>query len=127
MITFAEKLKQLNGFISLGSVEPLLIDLAEKKLSLKFSEEFKNYILLFGVASGAGHEFTGIIDSERLNVVTVTEKMRTKSIVPLNLYVVEEAHIDGIVIWQDEKGAVYQTSPGCEPIKIAASLLEYIS
>lgn len=26
-------------------------------------------------------------------------------------YVIEEAHIDGIVIWQNELGHVYQTSP----------------
>jgi hypothetical protein len=44
----------------------------------------------------------------------------------MNLYVVEQANIDGIVIWQSETGEVFQTMPNALPIKISDSLLEYL-
>lgn len=41
-------------------------------------------------------------------------------------YVVEQANIDGIVIWQASDGKVYQTNPKLKPLQIAESLSEYI-
>jgi len=42
------------------------------------------------------------------------------------MYVVEEVHVDGLVIWQDESGQVYQTIPGSLPQKIANTLSDYL-
>ena len=47
--------------------------------------------------------------------------------IAVSWYVVEEANIDGIVIWQDSDGTVYQTMPNSECKAIANSLMEYIS
>ena len=35
--------------------------------------------------------------------------------------------IDGIVIWQSGAGEVFQTQPDAEPVKLAASIREYLS
>lgn len=71
---------------------------------------------------------TGICNSPRLNVVDVTICERENNPdVPKYWYVLEQANIDGIVIWQNQKGEVYQTQP-CREIKmIANSIVEYIT
>jgi len=115
------------GFVSLNGVDFQNIQNAENTLGLRFSQEYREYVQEFGAASFQGHELTGICNIPYLNVVdvTITEKKLMQKIEP-SWYVIEEAHIDGIVIWQDETGHVYQTSPSSSPIKIANSLLEYI-
>ena len=115
------------GFTALNRVDLQDIQDAEKILGLSFSQEYREYVQEFGAASFQGHELTGICNIPYLNVVDVTiiEKKLMQRIEP-SWYVVEEAHIDGIVIWQDKSGPVYQTSPYSPPIKIANSLLEYI-
>jgi cell wall assembly/cell proliferation coordinating protein, KNR4-like protein len=103
------------------------IEQAEKNLGLKFASDFKEYTQEFGAASFDGHELTGFSSDRNLCVVEVTQKNRIKSNVQDNLYVIEEAHIDGIVVWQDSDGVVYETSPGSKAIRIANSLADYIS
>lgn len=74
-----------------------------------------------------GHELTGVCDIPRLNVVNVTVEAREYNpLVPLEWYVVEEAHIDGIMIWQSQTGEIYQSQPGVTPEKIADSLADYL-
>lgn len=127
MSDFLEMLKGKKGFISLGSVTMEKIDDAERSLSLSFSEEYKEYVARYSCVSFVGHELTGICESLRLNVVNATN--REKEIfqtVPSTWYVVEEANFDGIVIWQDSTGMIYQTSPGKQPIQLCSSLDEYI-
>lgn len=102
------------------------IEQAEEELGLKFAKEYKEYVLEYGAASFDGHELTGFSDDEYLCVVNVTEKNRKVHKVNSSLYVVEGAHIDGIVVWQDSEGYIYETSPGVAPKKIANSLIEYI-
>lgn len=41
-------------------------------------------------------------------------------------YVIEQANIDGIVVWQNSIGEIYQTGPRVNCIKISNSLLEYM-
>ena len=57
--------------------------------------------------------------------VTLEERANLPD-VPADWYVVEQANIDGIVIWQAVSGEIYQTQPGAQPVKIADSLTEYI-
>lgn len=120
-------LREQTEFVSLDGASFQNVQDAEKTLGLRFSQEYREYVQEFGVASFQGHELTGICSIPYLNVVdvTITEKKLMQRIEP-SWYVIEEAHIDGIVIWQNEMGHVYQTSPSCPPIKIANSLLEYI-
>lgn len=104
-----------------------LIQLAEEKLKLKFSEEYKEYLISFGQATIFGHEFSGITDSLRLNVVdlTIEEKEKNPYILS-NMYVIEKANIDDIVIWQNDLGEIFLSESFSSPSKIATSFLEYI-
>ena len=44
----------------------------------------------------------------------------------LESYVIEQTHIDGIVIWQSASGAIFQTILGSKTRKIYESLPKYI-
>ena len=94
---------------------------------LMFAADYREYVSAFGAASYCEHELTGICKSARLNVVDVTQDERQYNSVPADWYVIEEANIDGIVIWQATDGTVYRTRPGCKADKICDSLKEYIS
>ena len=58
--------------------------------------------------------------------VTIEERSRNQS-VPATWYVIEQANMDGIVIWQSPKGEIYQTSPNSSYKKICNSLSDYLS
>ena len=121
-------LKEKTMFIGSKGASDTEITEAETELSVLFDKEYKCYLSNIGFAIYDGHELTGICKSKRLNVVDVTKEEREKMPdVPQSWYVIEQAHIDGIVIWQDGDGKVYQTVPGTEPLKIADSLSEYIN
>ena len=104
-----------------------LIIIAETKLNLKFSKEYNNYLRKYGAVILDNHEITGICDIPRLNVINVTkEERKYNPFVPDDWYVIEQANIDGIVIWQNQVGEIYQTFPNGTIIKIADSLCDYI-
>ena len=85
------------------------IKIAENVLSVSFSKEYKNYLSQFGFAVFKGHELTGLCNGKRLDVVKITqlEKSCLKEI-NKSWYVIEQTNVDGIVIWQDSAGFVYQ-------------------
>lgn len=99
---------------------------AEMELGLSFFSDYREYLTEFGIASANGHEFTGLCASPRLNVVSVTRDQRKRHAVPNDFYVVEEAGIDDIVVWQASSGELYQTVPGREPILFGRSLSELL-
>lgn len=100
---------------------------AETELKLNFAQEYKDYLLAFGLISVGNLELTGISEADYINVVSLTKQERELNPkVPESFYVVENACIDGIIIWQDSKGEIYQTRPNEEPQKIANSLADYI-
>lgn len=101
---------------------------AEKDLDVIFSEEYTNYISEFGVAIFDSHELTGICDGKRLDVVSITKEQRKyNSFVPNDLYVIECLDIDGIVIWQNTKGEIYQSIPNGKMMKVSNNIAEYIN
>ncbi len=116
-------LKNKDGFISLNRPAPIEeIKNAEAELNVRFSEEYKKYVLEFGAASFIGHELTGICTVKAYDVINVTKQAREEF--PdgsNNRYVVEYTGVDNIYIWQDTKGYVY-----CGDEKIYDSLVEYI-
>ncbi len=127
MSNIASKMAKLQSFRHRIPVDSDLISSAEKELGVIFSPEYMEYLKEFGAASYYGHELTGICKSSRLNVVDVTITERENNpIVPKNWYVIEQANIDGIVIWQAETGEIYQTAPNAVPLKLYDSLGEYI-
>ena len=101
---------------------------AEIQLRLRFSDEYKEYLLNFGAIVAEGIELTGIAKSEHRNVVAITKReWKLNSKVPRKMYVIENTCVDGIIIWQDQNGTIYQTSPNSEPKKIADSLCTYLT
>lgn len=122
-----EVLKNLEDFYSLNGASREAVEMAESELGLLFDDDFKKYLLTYGLVSADGHEFTGIVNSKRLNVVDVTLKLRSKfPNLFTNAYVIEELNIDDIVIWQTSDGSIYESRPGLEFDKIANSFGDYI-
>lgn len=128
MIKCIADMSMMPSFHMRGAITMAEIDNAEDQLHLRFASEYRNYLLSFGTVSVHGHELTGICSADRLNVVQVTQKQKRYNImIPENFYVIEETNIDGIVIWQNSAGEIFQTSPDQTPIKVYDSLCEYIS
>jgi len=101
---------------------------AEKRLSVQFAPDYRECVAEYGAVAVNGHELTGILNSERLSVVSVTiREWGLNSQVPRSMYVVENPAIDGIIIWQDVGGEIYKSSPNSAPKVIASSLVEYLT
>ena len=128
MADLINSLSSLPDFYSLTGASEEQIAQAERALSLRFADDYRQYVRAFGAVSAAGHELTGVCASKRLNVVDVTLSARAaQPAIPRDWYVLEEANIDGIVIWQSGAGEVFQTQPDAEPVKLAASIREYLN
>lgn len=108
----------------IGAKEEDILE-AEKELNISFAKDYVEYLSKYGQVSYDGHELTGIGFVERLNVVTMTLEER-KHNQNINGYVIEKVGMDSIVIWQNEKGYVYQINQMNESKIIASSLFEYI-
>lgn len=126
MNRFVDYLPKKKFFHSLSGVADSDILDAENTLALSFFPEYREYLSKYGVCSVEGHEFTGLGTTKRLDVVENTLLERQHTVVPTNWYVIEQADIDGIVIWQSSTGEIYQTAPNVEPIKLCDSLSEYL-
>ena len=104
------------------------IERVEIALGLCFASDYREYLKEIGLACFNGHEMTGITNIARVDVEKVTKEQREQNTaVPSDWYVVEEANVDGVVIWQSATGEVFQTAPGSTATKIANNLTEYIS
>lgn len=98
------------------------IENAEKELGLKFTNEYKDCLKEFGYIGSGATELAGITD-----VIPITKKeWKLNSNVSHNMYVIEVLG-DGIIIWQDNSGCIYETlTRSSKPNKIASSLYDYI-
>lgn len=100
---------------------------AEKKLNLKFSREYIDYLKEYGAISFGGHEITGLNVDDYLDVVAVTLAEREiNNDFPKNCLVLQNLGIEGILVLSDTEGKVYEYSKGHELKKIAESLYEYL-
>lgn len=127
MTKIVDLINSLPDMLPLKPATEVQITDAELQLRVRFANEYKEYLKAFGAIMADGIELTGIAKAEHRNVVSLTKKERAiNSKVPNTMYVIENTCIDGIVIWQDTKGLVYQTKPESAPQKIASSLEEYI-
>ncbi len=128
MSLFIDTLKQMRDFYSEKGAPIEQIKNAEKILNLKFSDEYREYLAQFGAVSCAGHELTGLSVDPNLDVVKVTkENIKKNPNIKGAYYVIEETHIDGIIIWQAESGAIYKAEYKEKPEKIFDSLKEYVA
>lgn len=127
MAKIVDLINSLSGMLPLKPATATQITDAEYQLKVKFAEEYREYLSAFGAIMADGIELTGIAKSQYRNVVSLTKKeWELNPKVPHAMYVIENTCVDGIIIWQDTNGAVYQTMPNVEPIKIADSIEEYI-
>ncbi len=100
---------------------------SEDALGLKFAEDYRFYVKRFGAISAGAVELTGVVESERLNVVDVTNKERElNEKFPRDLYVIENVGIEGIVVLQNANGEVFSFDGVNPPKKYANSLKEYL-
>ena len=96
-------------------------------MSLTLADDYKDYISTFGAILTDDIELTGFSKSKNRNVVDVTvREHQYNKLVSSNLYVIENLAVDGIIIWQDENGIIYEPSPNNKEKKIANSLYDYI-
>ncbi len=101
---------------------------AEERLGLSFAADYREFLAAVGACMMNGHEIVGLCPFADLCVVnvTMTERERNKNIPP-NWYMLEQAHIDDITVWQDETGAVYQLVPNAGPNRPADGLMDYLT
>ena len=126
-MSFVDILRNKTDFIGSNGRTKEEILQAEEELCVRFADEYHEYLEKIGLASAEGHELTGLTKDSRLNVVTVTKEYRAMyGSDTVSWYVVEDVGIDGLVIWQDAKGTIYQTLFSTTPVKIAESLEEYL-
>jgi hypothetical protein len=128
MSNIIQTIQKLPQLLPLKGASEAEIAVAEKKLALHFAQEYKSYLQTFGAILADGIELTGIAKSKSRDVVSVTlQERELNPEVSQAYYVVENVGIDGIVIWQNENGEIFQTLPQTPPQKIANSLVEYVS
>jgi hypothetical protein len=110
-----------------GSLNINQISLAEAKLNLHFSSEYKEFLQYVGALVFKGNEICGIVPYPSLDVVSETTKAREHdSAFPKSMYVISSLHIDGILILQNEKGEIFQYIPLQFTKKIFGSLAAYL-
>lgn len=120
----------INGLENLLPLKPASVEAVENveiELALPLAEEYKEYLLKYGAIMADDVELTGIAKSKNRDVVQVTQRewvANTK--IKHNLYVVENIGIEGIIIWQDGSGKIYESSPNNSVKQIANSLSEYL-
>ena len=120
-------LQSMEDFCSFSPVSKEKISAVEQMLNLSFAQDYRDIIFNFGAISTNGHEIVGICNSKRLDVLEVTKNEKQINLrIPDTFYVIEQTNIDGIVVWQDEFGRIYQTIANSEPKLICMSLQEYL-
>jgi hypothetical protein len=128
MSDIIKTIKKLPKLLTLKGATATEISDAETQLCISFADEYKKYLAEFGAIMADGLELIGIANSAHRNVVLVTKRERELNPqVPQEMYVVENIGIDGIVIWQDSNGMIYQSLTGKKPIKIFDNLNEYLT
>lgn len=127
-MNIVEKIKKIDDLdiISNNGASEEQILRAEKRLELKFPEEYKDYVKEFGAISFLGNEWTGLNVDGYLNVVNMTEDERAlNEFFPKKYFVIENIGVDRMLIISDEKGKIYTIQ--YDKIKfLCNSLSEYL-
>ena len=123
-----EKIKKIDDLdiISNNGASEEQILRAEKRLELKFTEEYKNYVKEFGAISFLGNEWIGLNIDGYFNVVNMTEEERAlNEFYPKKYFVIENIGVDRMLIISNEKGEIYTIQ--YDKIKfLCNSLSEYL-
>ena len=125
---FTDAIKFMPDYIGSNGRSEEEIEQAEKVLGISFAKDYRDYLEEIGLACFDGHELTGLTKTARLNVIDVTKEYREElGNMVSSWYVVEEVGLDGIIIWQSSDGVVYATMSNSKSVKLAESLIEYVS
>ena len=109
-MNIVEKIKKIKDLeiTSNGRASEEEIIRAEKRLNLKFSKEYKEYIKEFGAISFFGNEWSGLNIDGYFIVVNMTEDERAlNESFPEKYFVVENIGVDSIFIISNEDGKIY--------------------
>lgn len=91
-----------------GGASKEQIERAEKRLNLKFSEEYKEYLKEFGAISFFGNEWSGLNIDGYFNVVNMTEDEKAlNESFPKKHFVIENIGVDSIFIISNEDGKIH--------------------
>lgn len=127
MSKIIDVIEKLPGLITLKPAEIQTIENIEIELALPLAEDYKEYLQKFGAAMADNVELTGVTKSKHRNVVVVTRKeWQSNPLIKHTMYVVENLGIEGIIIWQNSSGKIYQSSPNHAAEKIADNLADYL-
>ena len=127
MSTIIDSIRALPGLFALRGASEVQISQAETRLGTTFDAQYREYLSAFGCISYGSHELTGLCDSPRLNVADVTQAaLAANPDIPRTWYVIEEAGMDGMLIWQSPEGGIYMSVPGRAADRIANSILDYL-
>lgn len=127
MSRIIEVIEKLPDLITLKPVGTKAVENIEIELALRFAEEYKEYLQKFGAVMADNVELTGAAKSKSRNVVSVTKReWGANPLIQHTMYVVENIGIEGIIIWQDTSGNIYQSRPNHPADKIADSLADYL-
>lgn len=127
METIINVMSNLEDMRFIKPATQLQIDQAEKDLDLEFADDYKEYLLTYGVISARGIELTGLSTVKRLDVVDVTKRERELiSNMPSDVYVIENTAIDGVLVVQKRNGNVYSISMNGQMTQLCNSLTEYV-
>lgn len=101
-------ISDIEGLKSIGCCTEEQIESAEKKLQLKFPEEYRQYLLKYGAMRFNGVEICGLNIEGYLNVVEATEQEKSvnKSF-PTKMFVIEDLGVDAKLVVSDESGIIY--------------------
>ena len=120
-----KKIKNLDKNLNGGASEEQ-IERAEKRLSLRFSKEYKEYVKEFGMISFYGTEWSGLNIDGYFNVVNMTEDEKAlNESFPKKYFAIENLAVDGIIIISNEEGKIYSIQYDKKEL-ICNSLSEYL-
>lgn len=120
-----KKIKNLDKNLNGGASEEQ-IERAEKRLSLRFSKEYKEYVKEFGMISFYGTEWSGLNIDGYFNVVNMTEDEKAlNEVFPEKYFAIENLAVDGIIIISNEEGKIYSIQYDKKEL-ICNSLSEYL-
>lgn len=109
-----------------GSVSLELIANAENELGTSIAPEYKEILKQYGSLCVKGEEFLGI-DCDNYDLVKATNEARKNNKnFPLDMYVIENTAIDGILIVQNGTGELFSYQPNGKLQHVATCMDEYL-
>ena len=128
MSEIIEKIETIKNLFHLKKCTQHDIDIAELKLQLSLSNDYKSYISTYGAISFNDSEWTGLGASipQYLNVIYTTLIAREShhNFRP-DFFVIEEMQIDDVIIVSNAVGKIYIVNNSKEKL-LCNSLSEYI-